>query len=156
MMELNSIKNSSLPTFTISNFQSNDCDALKGIIEETPLSNVFFSQDNIQYISNTVRQKIYEKTNTVIASLENKDLFIIMRAIFLEYSDSASSGVKNQLLQLNKKIIDKVYDTVYENFKEYYNYLTDISSDRFPVMDRPEWMSDLKHSGDFSSRNSFT
>ena len=59
----------------------NTQDSLKGILDETLLSNTFFSVDNIQNIQNMIRYYFYQEKNEVISEQSNNELLTIMRGI---------------------------------------------------------------------------
>ena len=63
-------------------------DALTGIFEETPLSQAFFSEKNIQIIQNAIRAGVYHKSKGeyVIAPQDYDIIKTIMRSIFLQHS----------------------------------------------------------------------
>ena len=64
---------------------------LKGVLDETLLSNTFFSVDNIQNIQNMIRYYFHQEKNEVISEQSNNELLTIMRGLYLKYSDSSAN-----------------------------------------------------------------
>ena len=68
--------------------------SLKGIIQETPMSNLFFSDMNTRTIQWTIRYRIFKEKNKTISFQSEKDMFIIMRSIYLQYGNSIVTSDK--------------------------------------------------------------
>ena len=60
----------------------------EGLWDETPLSQAFFSQQNIQMLQNGIRAGVYNRSNGqyVIGPQDCDSLKIIMRSVFLQQS----------------------------------------------------------------------
>jgi len=130
-----------------------DCDALKGHIEQSPLSDAFFSLDNIKYINNSIRYIIYSKTNQVIDSVESNELLSIMRTTFFE-NIKHSNDLKKEFNDINNIVIKSGAEKALDNLKEYIRYMEDISSTGIKIFDRPEWMGKTQKTFDLSSIHS--
>ena len=146
-IDMTEITNLQIPNIT---FQ---CDAVKGIIEQTPLSNFFFSEENIKYLNENIRYKVYNELKQVISSVESNELLVIMRSIFLENADFSTTNIKNELSRINDKVIDLCFLKINDNLKQYLYYIEDISSAGLNIMDRPEWQGKSTYSYDLSERN---
>jgi hypothetical protein len=67
--------------------QDNQETAVKGLIEETGLSNLFFSKENTKVLQDTIRYDVYKRTNLVIDYQSENELYIVMRSILLQYGN---------------------------------------------------------------------
>jgi hypothetical protein len=109
----------------------NTQDSLKGILDETLLSNTFFSVDNIQNIQNMIRYYFYQEKNEVISEQSNNELLTIMRGIYLKYSNSAANTmdeIKSEVQEINKVVTEFSLKQIYINYDNYNRYLNDLES----------------------------
>ena len=105
-------------------------EAVRGIHTESRLSELFFSSKNIKHIQDGIRFSIHKRTKKVIGNQDEDELKIVMRSIYLQYSQNLSNNVGQQVTTLNKKVID-IFDTNINlnAFREYkpnndnYNFL---------------------------------
>ena len=66
-------------------FKNNSQVSLKGIVEQSKISEIYFSEENIDVIQQTIRFQIFKRTNKIISKQSNNELIIVMRSIFLQY-----------------------------------------------------------------------
>ena len=109
--------------------------SLKGIIQETPLSNLFFSDLNVRALQMTIRYRIFEKKNEKIGFQSENELFVIMRSIYLQPPDKviASNKMLENLQILNEKVVEYSVTNVGDQLDQYRGYLTKISSAPTPM-----------------------
>ena len=115
----------------------------KNLYGETPLTFLFFSEDNIHNIQNLTKMLVYKEMNYVISEQNITDLQIVMRSIFLSLSEhpplideTMSKQRINQLLKLytqevdrlNTLVIDTIVPKVCSGVQAYLDYLRDSSS----------------------------
>ena len=104
---------------------------LKGILDETLLSNTFFAVDNIQNIQNMIRYYFHQEKNEVISEQSNNELLTIMRGIYIKYSNSAANTmeeIKGEILELNNIVTEFSLKRIYINYDNYNRYLNDMES----------------------------
>jgi hypothetical protein len=89
--------------------------ATEGLWDSTILSQVFFSEQNIQIIQNGIRAGVYKKSNGqyVIGPQDCDSLKIIMRSVFLQYSANQPNNISEQITELNKIVLDYCIQQVY-------------------------------------------
>lgn len=106
--------------------------------EDNLLSRVFFSGENIQIIQNGLRAGVYEmsKHDIVIPPQNIENLKIIMRSMFLQFSEYDQNNIRGEVERLNKIVLDEVIPKVYGEAVGYLKYMQDQSSLVVP-MDRP-------------------
>lgn len=110
---------------------------------ETSLTYLFFSKDNITNIQNVIKMLVHKQLNYVISNQSITDLEIIMRSIFLAYSehppliDSTMSSEQILMLQklytkevarLNELVINTTVPLICSQIQQYLDYLRDSSS----------------------------
>lgn len=105
-------------------------EALSGDLENTLLSEVFFSADNIQIIQNALRAGVYKKSdNKFVIAPQNIDILkVIMRSIFLQYAEHKSDDITEQVRTLNKLVLDYAIPNVYNEAVGYVKYREDQST----------------------------
>ena len=80
--------------------RDNSENSVKGIVEETALSNYYFSKMNTDIVHDTIRYNIYKNTGDVVSRQSENELFIIMRSILLQYGNfrSGYDELKNEII----------------------------------------------------------
>ncbi len=111
-------------------------DVLKGIIEVTQLSYLFFTRKNIKILQNAIRRNIYENTGIVIDEQDETNLVVIMRAVFLQYSRNDNCSITTQIIDLNQRVIIEVVPVLETNVRQYMKYVED-ASNMYQPMDHP-------------------
>ena len=108
---------------------------IKGIREESPLSQYFFSNDNIEGIQKSIRYDIYNKTNNVVDFQSTNELLIIMRSIFLKFADNSVNSLDflPHLLSLNQKVIDFSVGQIDTQVQQYGSYISRLESLPVPL-----------------------
>ena len=105
-------------------------EALTGTWENSVLSQVFFSAENIQILQNGIRAGVYKKSNGQInVPPQNIDsLKIIMRSTYMQYAEHLPNNIKQQIERLNNIVLDYCVKSVYGEAIGYLKYCQDQSS----------------------------
>jgi hypothetical protein len=133
----------------------NTQDALKGILDETLLSNTFFSTGNVQNIQNMIRYYFHQEKNEIISEQNNNELLTIMRGIYLKYSNSAANTldeIKKEVQEINKVVVEYALKQIYINYDNYNRYISDLESLPTPL-DLPKVPDRNNYTYDLSRRN---
>jgi hypothetical protein len=96
--------------------------SLKSINSENVLNRTFFSQNNIDMIQNTIVNEIVKRTGYKIARQSELQLQIIMRSIFLQYAKNSPCNIKQQIIDLDRKVIDYSIDRIVTEISQYLEY----------------------------------
>ena len=109
--------------------------SLHGIIEETPVSDLFFSDMNVRAIQETIRYKINKLTGKTISFQSPNELFIIMRSIYLQNGNAFvnSSEAISDIKKLNKMVTDYSIKNVKDQIDQYNGYILKISGAPTPI-----------------------
>ena len=105
---------------------------LKGIHTSTPLSRAFFSEQNISALHTNIRYQVWLKTNKqhVIGTQSNEELVLIMRSMYLQYSQNQPKNILNQVMELNKKVLDYSTQKIMTGLTQHLDYVKHINNDR--------------------------
>ncbi len=109
--------------------------ALGGMWDETPLSHAFFSRENIQILQNGIRAGVYNRSNGqyVIGPQDCDSLKIVMRSVFLQHSVNQPHNISQQIIELNKIVLDYCIQQVYSEAQGYMKYIDDASTLVVPI-----------------------
>ena len=109
--------------------------ATEGLWNETPLSQAYFSQQNIQILQNGIRAGVYKRSNGqyIIGPQDCDSLKIIMRSVFLQYSANQPHNIPQQIAELNKIVLQYCIQQVYSEAQGYMKYVDDVSTLVVPI-----------------------
>ena len=101
----------------------------------TEVSKIFFSIANIDLLQKGIRNKILNDTNGQINISRQSDdeLKIIMRSIYFQYGKNSLNNIKEQILDLNTRVIEWSVPEIISNVKQSQKYLQDISTMPVPL-----------------------
>ena len=107
----------------------------EGLWDETYLSKAFFSQENIQIIQNGIRAGVYKKSNGqyIIGPQDCDSLKIIMRSVYLQHSANQPGHISQQIIELNKMVLNYCIQQVYGEAQGYMKYIDDVSTLAVPI-----------------------
>ena len=120
--------------------------SLKGILEESKLSNYFFSSRNKESINKHIRYYVNKGTGKVISKQSPEELYTIMRSIYLQEGGmrvSTDNDLAESINKLNKSVIDYSVSNISSQLKQYDTYLNDISKLPEPL-EHPKYDRDNK------------
>lgn len=109
--------------------------AMTGNWYDTTLSNAFFSGENQSIIQNGIRAGVYNRSNGqyIIAPQSQDELIIIMRSIFLQYSQNLPSDLRSQIAKLNDLVLGYAVAQVYGEAEGYMKFKQDASTMYTPI-----------------------
>jgi hypothetical protein len=107
----------------------------EGIWNDTILSQVFFSRENVQIIQNGIRAGVYQRSNNqyLIGPQDCDSLKIIMRSVFLQNASNLPNNVQEQIAELNKIVLNYCIQQVYSEAQGYMKYVDDVSTLAVPI-----------------------
>jgi len=109
---------------------------LKSLQSSTLLSKAYFSTENQTILQNAIRRGVHNATQQVVDEQDHLQLQIVMRSVFLQYAKHDTSSaqiIKQQIAELNQKVIDYCVPIVTSNVKQYLHYRKDVSSLPVPM-----------------------
>lgn len=103
-------------------------EGVRGNMERTLLNQTFFSAANFQIIQNGIRKNTFDHTGIVIDPVSSDDLFMVMRAIYLQYSRNLPDRIAEQIKDLNDRVVAYCVPKIVAEVNMYKYYLKDIST----------------------------
>lgn len=100
---------------------------------ETPLNKLFFSEFNINLIQRGIRQYFYDKTGISIDYQNIRDVFVIMRTVFINNSGDPYNNIEAQVKYMNEKVIETAYSQIQTGVSQFVNYIKDSESLAVPL-----------------------
>ena len=108
-------------------------DGIRGNWEANLLNQTFFSESNFQIVQNKIRYEVYRKTQKVIDPQSTDDLFMVMRAIYLQFGKNQPINIAAQVADLNQRVAEFCVPKIVAEMEMYQTYLKDISSLPVPM-----------------------
>ena len=107
----------------------------EGLWTDTTLSQAFFSQQNIQILQNGIRAGVYHKSNGqyTIGPQDCDSLKIVMRSVYLQNSANQPNNITQQVVELNKIVLNYCIQQVYSEAQGYMKYIDDASTLVVPI-----------------------
>ena len=101
----------------------------------TAVSDMFFSTDNINILQIGIRNKVLNETQGqhYIGRQSDDELKIIMRSIYFQHSKNLPHQIKEQVRDLNAKVIEWSVPQIITNLKQEQKYKFDISTLPVPL-----------------------
>lgn len=139
---------SSFPSLEIPAYQQrsvrNDTfrsEATTGQTKANDLSNLYFSENNIEALQQGIRYRVYVETNGkyTIGRQSDQELKVVMRSIYFQHSKNLSQDIVGQVRELNAKVLEWTVPEILSNLKQFEAYRRDASSlpvplDRAPLL----------------------
>lgn len=99
------------------------------------LSQVFYSPENIELINRQLVLTVFKKTNGIIKiNFQSKeDLQVVMRWVYVNYARNLPFKIKEQITDLNNKVIKEILPKVLSEANQYLDYLRDIEKPVEPL-----------------------
>ena len=115
------------------NKMSND---IKHTIAKNELNELFLSPSNIKIIQNGIRKQIYIKSLSKynIGNQSERELTIVMRSIYLQYSKNLPTNITYQITELNNRVINYCVPNILSNIKQYISYKNNINKLPIPMI----------------------
>lgn len=131
--------------------QETNTSIISNIVVPNEVSRTFFSNTNMERLQTAIINKVYSICSKQIGKQSYEELQIIMKSLYLQYSKNLPTNIEDQVLELNKMVIDECSNRIVPNVLQYIGYLQDITAPP-PVMPHAQNVSNKGYKfGDFSS-----
>lgn len=109
--------------------------AVKGIHEETGLSQSYFSQGNIALLQSAIRYEVHQKTEKIVDKQSPQELSIVMRSIYLQHGNPmvSSANIASEIKKLNQMVIDYCANHIATKVTQYDGYLDKLQNLPVPM-----------------------
>ena len=108
-------------------------DGIRGNWEANLLNQTFFSEANFQIVQNKIRYEVHRKTQRVIDPQSTDDMFMVMRATYLQFGKNQPTNIAAQVAELNQRVAEFCVPKIVAEMEMYQTYLKDISSMPVPL-----------------------
>jgi hypothetical protein len=107
-------------------------DSVSTIQEMTPLSQAYFSKNNLDKIQQQLINEVRIKSNNEynIGRQSDLQLQIIMRSMFLSYGKNNNNNIRAQIDELNAMVVEDCINKIIPEIKQYLYYRKDITQPR--------------------------
>ena len=123
------------------NVSNNKGNRMTGTFKSTKLSDVFYSQSNIDFLQNSMIEGVFKVSNGVKIDKQSEDeLLIIMRSMFLQHSKNLNINIQEQIQVLNGLVLDYCIPNINGNIKQYNGYIHDITKEQ-DIMEMPKFVN---------------
>jgi hypothetical protein len=114
---------------------------LESTMETTPVSKLFFSKDNRDYIHSKIIDEVFIRTNQQqkIGKQSDVHLTVIMRSVYLQYGKNLFCDIQKQVNDLNKIVIEDCVTRIMSEIEQRLNYNKFISQmpEQMPLPKNP-------------------
>tara|TARA_B110000858_G_C17744187_1_gene446442 strand:+ start:550 stop:933 length:384 start_codon:yes stop_codon:yes gene_type:complete len=100
---------------------------------ETPLNSLFFSQQNVNVIQKTMRHKFKGESGLSIDRQDDRDLFALMRAVFIMYEQNPYGDAVEQVKNINEVVVNKALEQIRTNVSQFMTYVRDMDQPIMPL-----------------------
>jgi len=109
--------------------------AIKGLLEQNSVNDIFFSEMNTKVLQDTIRYKVHQYTKQVISEQSSNDLYIIMRSIMLQFANFRidMSDIVGEIQRLNAKVVAYSAENISSNVKQHQGYVDRLSQLPVPI-----------------------
>ena len=90
--------------------------------EKNPFRDMFFSDQNIQFIQSGIKRIIYEKTSGKIrlsCNQKKDDIVLAMTHVYVDEGQFDINDMKNCIIKLDMKVIELIIPGMLTNIKQY-------------------------------------
>ena len=117
-------------------------EATRNIHSSTQLSNVFFSQMNLDVLQEAIRYLVYIKSckRFIIDKQSDTELRLVMRGMYLQYAKNKQYDILAQIKELNLLVLDFCVPRIVQEIEIYHTYIRDIQQLPDPL-DRGQFVS---------------
>ena len=118
--------------------KDNQATSIKGLLEKNSINDIFFSEDNVKGLNESIRYGVHQETDQVISEQSANELYVVMRSIMLQFANFRTDidNIGNEIKRLNQKVLVYCIQNISSNVKQHMGYVKDLS--RLPEpMDRP-------------------
>lgn len=108
---------------------------LKGVMQVTTFSLLYFSFQNIDEIQKLIRYNVFKISNFEIGNQSEAELIIIMRETFIEYGREPQNrqDYTMAIAKLNELVIERALRIVLSAVTQYHKYLYDSTNQPEPI-----------------------
>ena len=136
-IDLNNFNGTPFELYENNNIQNNKTNNMTGTFCKNSLSDIFFSQSNIDLLQDYIIKGVFETSGVKIVKQSEDELLIIMRSIYLQHGKNNDYNIQGQVNELNDHILKYCIPNINSSIKQYQGYIHDITKEQ-EVMVMPQ------------------
>lgn len=98
----------------------------------TPLNTLFFCSKNLNLVQRAIRQEYKNKTGIAIDYQNPRDVFAIMRQVFITNSENGYSDINRQVKFMNQRVVEQAINQINTGISQYMGYIRDVDTIAIP------------------------
>lgn len=99
---------------------------------QTPLNSSFFCTKNLNDIQNNIRRNFKQESGLMIDRQDDRDLFTLMRSVFITYEVNPYNNIEEQVKRLNEVVVRKALEQVRTGVSQFMSYVRDMDKPMMP------------------------
>lgn len=106
---------------------------VSNIVDNNPLNEKFFSQDNMKRLQKLIKYNVYIKSDkkVLIDEQSEDELLLLMRSVYLENSRNSYHDMDQQIKDLNMIVLTEAVPIILSNVEMHRSYLYEIGQPKF-------------------------
>lgn len=110
-----------------------ECNSLMINLDQTATSKVFFSKLNLDALQTDIVQRVKAITQKDISRQSDYELTLVMRSVYLQYSNNNPTAVAAEVRWLNLKVLEYVVPNIISNMTQYMRYMNEFGKNPVPM-----------------------
>ena len=132
-VNLNQLPGTSFHLFENAQTPYSFSNSTRSVQGKSALNELFFSFENVELIHRNIISRVSNITGYRIGRQSDTELQIIMRSIFLQYSKNQPCNLKQQVMDLNKAVLDYAVERITTEISRYLEYKDTVNKMPLPL-----------------------
>jgi Family of unknown function (DUF5761) len=130
------------PSATVPETRHSSEQSLRGRVDSTAVSEVFFSQTNVDALHESIRYLVYKYSSCrhIIDRQSDEELQLIMRGTYFDHAKNYDFNVLEQVRELNALVLDFCVPRILREINMFVKYQQEVLRNPQPIV-RPEYLS---------------
>ena len=119
---------------------NNKCNNVKDTIlygtwTRSTLSDAYFSENNMDNLQDMLRYQVYLASGGKyqIGKQNSTELIVVMRAVFLQYAKNLPDRITEQIVELNRQVIEYILPLIISEIKQWFHYSQQLETLPMPL-----------------------
>jgi hypothetical protein len=92
------------------------------------MKEAFFLRENIEIIQNSIIRNVAKKSKYLISRQKEDDIILLMNGIYHDYARNLPYNLKEQIQELNERVVNFVTPWLINEVEAYQRYLIDANT----------------------------
>ena len=100
--------------------------------ENTPLNNMYFSEQNMNFIQRSIRAEFLKTSGLKIDYQNQNDLYAIMRSVYINNQQNGYTKIDKQIGHMNSIVIKEALEQIKTGVSQFFAYVRDLDKPIIP------------------------